>query len=541
LSVQPAPSDSSPYDVIVVGFGGAGACAAIEAQRQGARVLVLERFAGGGATARSGGIIYFGGGSEQQHAAGYEDDAEQMFRYLQLEVRDAVDEATLRDYCEESLDNLHFLEALGVPFPARGTAPKTSYPEDDVTLYFSGNELCPPYSEVARTAPRGNRVLGKGLTGKVLFHYLRRATARAGIEVRTYCQVRRLLLDDAGSPCGVVVRTLPESGLIRQLHGWCADTAGYGGMLVPLLLRAGQVLLERIETRFGVESEIHCRGGVVLAAGGFVHNRALVAEQAPIFRHSMPLGTSGDDGGGHALGAEAGGQLDHRERMGAWRFINPPVSLTRGVLLDRQGGRICNEELYGATLGERIAERAGGRAVLIIDSKIRRQVLRDLWATRKANFQTAAGLINLFINRARARTLPELAQASGLPEQSLLKALDEYNALARDARPDPEGKSAGARQALETPPYYAIDCDLDSRWFPTPTFTLGGLRVRGESGEVVRADGSAIRGLYAVGRNAIGISSHSYVSGLSVGDCVFSGRRAGRHAAARAGRLQDGA
>ena len=41
-------------------------------------------------------------------------------------------------------------------------------------------------------------------------------------------------------------------------------------------------------------------------------------------------------------------------------------------------------------------------------------------------------------------------------------------------------------------------------------------------------------GLYAAGRNAVGICSNSYVSGLSLSDCIFSGRRAGRHAAAQA-------
>ncbi len=40
--------------------------------------------------------------------------------------------------------------------------------------------------------------------------------------------------------------------------------------------------------------------------------------------------------------------------------------------------------------------------------------------------------------------------------------------------------------------------------------------------------------LYAAGRTAVGICSNSYVSGLSLADCVFSGRRAGRHAAAAA-------
>ena len=52
-----------------------------------------------------------------------------------------------------------------------------------------------------------------------------------------------------------------------------------------------------------------------------------------------------------------------------------------------------------------------------------------------------------------------------------------------------------------------------------------------KTGLVKRADGSTIRGLYAAGRTAVGIASNSYVSGLSIADCVFSGRRAGRHAA----------
>ena len=38
-------------------------------------------------------------------------------------------------------------------------------------------------------------------------------------------------------------------------------------------------------------------------------------------------------------------------------------------------------------------------------------------------------------------------------------------------------------------------------------------------------------GLYATGRTAVGICSNSYISGLSLADCIFSGRRAGLHAA----------
>jgi hypothetical protein len=180
------------FDVIVVGFGGAGAAAALEAHARGARVVVIDRFYGGGATERSGGVVYLGGGSAQQKAAGYDDDPEQMFRYLQCEAQGVVDDDTLRAFCDESLDTLALLENLGVPFTPQGDAPKVSYPDGDVTLYFSGNELSPPYSQAARTAPRGHRAQGKGLTGPVLFKHIRKGVLARGIDVRTSCEAREL-------------------------------------------------------------------------------------------------------------------------------------------------------------------------------------------------------------------------------------------------------------------------------------------------------------------------------------------------------------
>jgi 3-oxo-5alpha-steroid 4-dehydrogenase len=62
-------------------------------------------------------------------------------------------------------------------------------------------------------------------------------------------------------------------------------------------------------------------------------------------------------------------------------------------------------------------------------------------------------------------------------------------------------------------------------------FTVGGLLVDEETGAVKSTDGADIPGLYAAGRTAAGICVNSYVSGLSLSDCIFSGRRAGRSAA----------
>ena len=70
--------------------------------------------------------------------------------------------------------------------------------------------------------------------------------------------------------------------------------------------------------------------------------------------------------------------------------------------------------------------------------------------------------------------------------------------------------------------------DLGNRFGATMAFTLGGLVVDEESGAVRREHEQAIPGLYAAGRSAVGLCSKGYLSGMSLADTVFSGRRAAR-------------
>jgi len=115
----------------------------------------------------------------------------------------------------------------------------------------------------------------------------------------------------------------------------------------------------------------------------------------------------------------------------------------------------------------------------------------------------------------------------------LVATVDAYNAAADGGRPDPAGKPAELVRAQDQPPFSLIDCSVRPRLaYPAPMLTLGGLVVAEDTGQVRRADGTVVPGLYAAGRTAVGLCSHSYVSGLSLADCVFSGRRAGRSAAA---------
>ena len=61
IPITALPADAESWDVVVVGFGIAGGCAALEAARSGARVLLLERAAvHGGTSAMSGGHFYLG-------------------------------------------------------------------------------------------------------------------------------------------------------------------------------------------------------------------------------------------------------------------------------------------------------------------------------------------------------------------------------------------------------------------------------------------------------------------------------------------------
>ena len=96
-------------------------------------------------------------------------------------------------------------------------------------------------------------------------------------------------------------------------------------------------------------------------------------------------------------------------------------------------------------------------------------------------------------------------------------------------------KSLTYLRPLQGAPYKAWDLSVTQAFFPAHTF--GGLHTALD-GEVLNSFGDIIPGLYAAGRNTAGIPTAPYIaSGLSVGDCTFFGRRAGRAAAAANGGL----
>lgn len=516
-------------DLLVVGLGAAGAAAAISAREQGCDVLALDRFGMGGATARSGGVVYAGGGTPQQKKAGVEDSVEDMFRYLQQEADDSVSDDTLRRFCEQSSDTINWLTQIGAAFDGATQPPKTSYPKNGVFLYYSGNEAIKPFCDTARPAPRGHRTVDAGLSGKALYNALEKRVRDLGIPVETPCSARRLIVDAQGVVVGAeALRLYPSRGK-RFLR--LAKLAEVLNFVHPPWADALRRRLVRMESAASTPIRIRARRGVALCTGGFVFNYTMLSEHAPAYERNLRLGTNGCDGAGIRLGQSVGGATDRMHKVSAWRFINPPTSWPQGAVVNAQGERFCNEMAYGARLGVMLCEEHEGRAWLILDNSLRKQALREALTGGLWIFQSAPAFL-LMLFAKRARTPAALAHKLGIAPEPFCATMNRYNLIAEGQAEDALGKQPETMSALKQAPYYAINISATNRNFPCPAITLGGLRVNEETGAVLNESGGDIPGLYAAGRAAVGVASNGYVSGLSLADCFFSGRRIGEALAA---------
>jgi 3-oxo-5alpha-steroid 4-dehydrogenase len=517
------------FDIIVVGAGMAGVCATLEAAERGQRVLLLDVAYGGGTSGISGGVVYAGGGTSTQREAGVEDSVDNMYNYLIQETAGVVKDETVRRFCEESADSIEWLKAKGVKFQGTVCPYKTSYPNDQFYLYYSGNEKSYPYKEYAAPAPRGHRTLAKGLdSGKVLMEtLLGYATELPNVTFQPLCKVTKLIVR-GDAVVGVKYRGVKRFKNAKHARYMKIGTS-FGKYIKPLGVKMGK-RSTKIWEEHAEDYEVYAKG-VVLSAGGFIFNSAMVKEYGGPAQHTMPLGTVYDDGSGIRLGQMAGGDVAHMDSLSIWRFLSPPSDFIRGVVVDAKGERILNEDLYGATFTKKMVAEHEGKGYLFVD--------REIWEAAKRNgpkeslsFQALMMRYLFLLGYTKANSIGELARKVKLPEDKVLATITAYNNAIFLGKDEPMRKTAEAATPLMRPPFYCVNVSIKNAPVnPAPALTLGGLRVNEETGEVLRANGSEVRGLYAAGRTAVGICSNSYISGLSLADAMFSGRRAARHIA----------
>lgn len=461
-------------DVVVVGLGCAGACAAIEAADAGAEVVVVERASGGGGTtAQSGGVIYLGGGTPVQKACGFDDTPDEMYRFLMAACGPAPDEAKVRIFCDDSVAHFHWLVEQGVPFKESFyPEPSMEAPTDDC-LVFTGGEDTHPFSELAKPAARGHKPRTEGAAGAFLMQRL--VAAVLARPVRCEYDVR-------------------AEQLVADAHGRIVGVSG---------------------RRAGVPFAIRARRGVVLCAGGFVLDDEMLARHAPeALGCSWKLSAGGDDGSAIRMGQGAGGAVVRMDALECAIPLTPPRRLVKGIFVDESGQRFINEDTYYGRIGQAALFDRGGRFFFVHDD--------ETYAVNDAGMEVSWV----------GETIEELETEIGLPEGSLTSTVELYNRHAAAGRDPLFHKGAEFLKPLSAPPFGAVDVAADKVTYAT--FTLGGLHTR-PTGEVLSPDGAVVPGLYAAGRTTSGVAAHGYVSGISLGDGTFFGRLAGRSAAADSG------
>jgi 3-oxo-5alpha-steroid 4-dehydrogenase len=520
-------------DVVVVGFGAAGASAALQAREIGADVLVVDRFGGGGATAVSGGVLYAGGGTPYQIEAGFNDTVEDMFNYLKVETQGVIKDSTLRRFCEDSVANLEWVHQHGAQYSSALCKDKTVYPPEGKFLYYAGNEQLPRNVPIARPAPRGHRTVGKGVfCGAYLFDAFRKSATKAGVRLLPHAPVTRLVTDQLGNVLGVEVKQLENGTPAYEKHVKATKRAHLLRFVPPSLIKLNRKLVA-MEQSEGTRTLIRARGGVVLSAGGFAFNPQMVERYAPAYKDTFPVGSGGCDGSGIRLGQSVGGVARHMDSIAATRAIAPPSEFVQGIIVDDDAKRFVEEDAYAGSLGRKIAEHGSRRTWLIVDERMRAAAIKVArrfepgWLV--LNFPV---LRTLVMNCKGGKDATHLARRIGLNPSALDLAVRTYNEGV-DRQEDPFGKNPYYLKKLSGK-LYAIDISSGNKHTTCMIITMGGLAVDEDTGQVMRGGSAPIRGLYAAGRSAVGIPSNFYVSGTSLADCVFSGRRAGADAAAQA-------
>jgi 3-oxosteroid 1-dehydrogenase len=494
------------YDVVVVGSGAAAMAGAWQAARSGLSTAVLERTPLLGGTSAYSGAACWLPGSDVQRRAGNADSTESARTYLRalLGERDAakqeafVTTAPLLVAALEDDDAFAFeWRAFPDYFDQPGRVPRG---RSFVPLDLPAEELGERAALVRPPVERDRAGLGHGrgplTAGRALIGRLLLALDRTGNgTVRTEASVAELVADDTGRVVGVVATT--PDGPVR----------------------------------------IGARRGVLLAAGGFERDATTRREHAVPGDAAWSMAPAGSNTGDAARAALALGAATDLMDQGWWApgVATPDggaafaVGFRGAVVVDQAGQRYANESLPYDRFGrEMAADPARVPSYAIFDSRTSGAFPAFVIPTLPTADHLAAG------TWVQADTLEELAVLAGLPVDPLVATVARFNTLAAAGRDDDFGRGDDefdrhfAQPVLvpvDQPPFVAARVVL------ADLGTKGGL-VTDVDSRVLRADGSAIEGLYAAGNTSASWTGPFYPGpGIPIGSGMVFASRAVSHLA----------
>ncbi|GAA4376171.1 FAD-dependent oxidoreductase [Nocardioides caricicola] len=475
-------SEAQEYDVVVVGSGGGAMTGAFLAQKAGLSTVVVEKTALlGGTSAYSGGACWLPG-SQVQQRAGIADSTEGAREYLAA-ILDDADQTKVEAFLAHSPELVAELEEAGIPFewlpfseyydaPGRVAMGRSIQPTNIKRgeLPERVGELVRPPVERDRAGEPGRNTLsgGQSLIARLLDGFL-----REGGTVRTELPVTGLVLGE-DRVAGVAAMT-PEGPI-----------------------------------------EIRARRGVLVAAGGFEGNaeeRAARGVPGDVAWTMAPRGTN--TGEPIAAAVAIGAATDYRGVGWFCPGLEQPdgggsftLGFRSGLMVDTTGRRYANEALPYDRFGREMA-KAPERipSWFVFDSREDGRLPAIAMPEGSPDEHLAAG------TWVRADTLPELAEAIGVPAESLVSTVERFNGFCESGVDEDFGRGQDEYDTFFTggagptpctqPPFYA------ARFVLSDLGTKGGL-VTDEHGRVLREDGSPIAGLYAASNSAASVFGAVY-------------------------------
>lgn len=555
--------EKTEHDLIVIGSGAAGLTAALVASIKGLDVLILERAnVLGGTTAISAGSVWVPNSHYDQSG---QDSIANTRRYLDATVgRDTSDDlkeaflaaapamarmlADHSDVCFRPYPHLpdYYSERDGATMSGRALE----------TLPFDGRKLGRDFALIKPPLPEFT-IFGGMMVSRSDITHLLNAFKRTSSFLTTMRMLGRHLRDRISYPRGT--RLVMGNALVARFFSSLLkrDVAiKTGARARQLIIEDGAVcgVLADID---GTPKEFRARRGVVLAAGGFAHHPQLRKQLLPMPTAQFSPVPAENEGDGVDLGLNAGGHLGQthannafwapisvRRRRDGTMAIFPHFALDRGkpglIAVNGDARRFVNE----ATSYQMFVEA-------IYASQARTPTIPCFFICDRA-FLKKYGLgmirpgqvsLRSFIDEgylSTGQTIAQLANTLGLDEKSLSETVERYNDFARAGKDIDfhKGESAYSRNIgdpaiapnpnvgpILTPPFYAI------KVYPGDIGSSAGL-VTNASAQVLDANGTPIRGLYATGNDMNSIMGGVYAGpGCTIGTGMTFGYIAAMHAA----------
>ena len=473
-------------DVVIVGAGGAGMTAAIEAADAGKTVVLVESQAmvGGNSVRATGGL-----------------------------------NAAKTKWQDEN----EFGEDAGVEAKLATAKEKYADYQANPTGYFDSVELFELDTMIG----------GKGLNNFDLVKTLCSESADAIDWLDTIGAEMHNVGSFGGASVKRIHRPVDENG----------KTLAVGAYLIPILEKNIEdrenitLLLDTTADKILMDGDqavgIHATGktgnsvtvnaaSVVLTSGGFGANLAMVEQYKPELKGFMTTNAPGIQGQGIEMATEVGAATVDMDQI----QIHPTVQYDTAALITEglrgDGAILVNAE------GQRFIDEVGTRDV--VSAAEIAQTDSYSWLVVDQKMVDASAVIQGYIKKGYTVTGEDykaLAEAMGVDAAAFEETMTKWNGYVADKK-DPDFNRTSFANPLDTAPYYAIKVTAGVH------HTMGGVKIN-TSTEVLNEQDAVIPGLYAAGEVTGGVHGANRLGGNAVADFTVFGRIAGQNAAAHAG------